>query len=69
MRIVVAKSSVIYRVYATLIDLMVAVFLLNIMKWTNALILTAALNVVKIGTYYFYHNIFIKFILRRFQNE
>jgi uncharacterized membrane protein len=55
----IAKSSLIYRVYATIIDFIVAFVLINLMGLINSLLLITLLNAVKIVTYYIYHRIFI----------
>lgn len=68
MKKLLLQSSVIYRIYAILIDLIVVSILLDIVGLANALIITLILNAVKMTSYYFYHNIFIKIIQRRIQN-
>lgn len=69
MKKILLQSSVIYRIYAILIDLIVVSVLLDIIGIVNALIITLILNAVKMTSYYFYHNIFIKIIQRKIQNE
>ena len=69
MKLILAKSSVLYRIYAILIDLIVIAVLLDVVGLKNSLIITAVLNAVKMGTYYIYHSVFIKIIQRRFKNE
>lgn len=68
MKKILLQSSVIYRIYAILIDLIVVSVLLDIIGIVNALIITLILNAVKMTSYYFYHNIFIKIIQRKIQN-
>lgn len=68
MKKILLQSSVIYRIYAILIDLIVVSILLDIVGLANALIITLILNAVKMTSYYFYHNIFIKIIQRKIQN-
>jgi hypothetical protein len=69
MKRLLLKSSVIYRIYAIVIDLIVVSLLLDIVGLTSAIILTLILNFVKMTGYYIYHNIFIKIIQRRINDE
>jgi ABC-type transporter Mla maintaining outer membrane lipid asymmetry permease subunit MlaE len=68
MRKLLLQSSVIYRIYAILIDLIVVSILLDILGFASALIITLILNAVKMTSYYLYHNIFIKIIHRRIRD-
>jgi len=69
MKKLLLKSSVVYRIYAIIIDLIVVSLLLDIIGLTNAIILTLILNAVKMAGYYVYHNVFIKIIQRRLTHE
>lgn len=65
----IMSSSIIYRMFSIGIDVIVISFILEIVGIVNAVLIAGVINLIKIGTYYIYHNVFMNYMKGHIANE